>query len=95
MQKGGFNPTSLSKKASLNVTAVRDILKHEGTPNPRIDTFFKLCRALSVNPYNLFPAFRELFSHRLRRLLDKAEKLDERDQQLLEEKSQKDYKQVK
>jgi hypothetical protein len=90
MLKNGLNPTSLSKKARLNVTAVRDILQHNGTPNPRIDTFVKLCRALDVNPYNLLPALRELCSLRLRRLLDKAEQLDERDQQSGKENQQKE-----
>ena len=48
MEKAGFNPSSLSRKAELNATAVRDILNHTGSPNPRIDTFIKLCQALEI-----------------------------------------------
>jgi transcriptional regulator with XRE-family HTH domain len=62
MKQAGLNPTSLSRKAGLNVTAVRDILAHEGTPNPRIDTFIKLCRALGVSPEQLSPDFASLHS---------------------------------
>ena len=60
MRENGFNPTSLSKKAQLNATAVRDILEHDGTPNPRIDTFVKLCRALGVKPSQLSPDLEKL-----------------------------------
>jgi len=56
MRKNGFNPTSLSREAGLNATAIRDILEHPGTPNPRIDTFVKICHALQVNPSQLSPA---------------------------------------
>ena len=55
MDLNKLNPTSLSRKAGLNVTAVRDILKHDGTPNPRIDTFVKICAALGINPIQLSP----------------------------------------
>lgn len=63
MERKGLNPTSLSKKAGLNVTAVRDILAHDADPYPRIDTFTKLCRALEVRPHQLSPLFRDLYSH--------------------------------
>lgn len=78
MRKKGFNPTSLSRKAQLSATAVRDILEHEGVPNPRIDTFAKLCHALGVSTYHLSPDFEKLYSPRQRRLLDKIDKLDDR-----------------
>ena len=61
MVKKGLNPTSLSRKASLNMTAVRDILQHNGTPNPRIDTFIKLCDALGVLPCQLHPEVAKLY----------------------------------
>ena len=79
MIKKGFNPTSLSRKARLNVTAVRDILKHSGNPNPRIDTFAKLCHALGVSPYHLSPDFEKLYSARQRYLLDEISGLDKRE----------------
>ena len=78
MNREGFTPTSLSKKAQLNMTAVRDILEHEGTPNPRIDTFAKLCYALNVSPYHLSPDFEKTYTPRQRLLLDKLDKLDGR-----------------
>jgi CheY-like chemotaxis protein/DNA-binding Xre family transcriptional regulator len=55
-----FNPTSLAKKAGLSRTAVRDLLSHDGDPNPRIDTFIKLCKALKVAPHQLSPGLAEL-----------------------------------
>jgi transcriptional regulator with XRE-family HTH domain len=78
MRKRGFNPTSLARKAHLSATAVRDILEHEGTPNPRIDTFAKLCYALNVSPYHLSPDFEKTYTPRQRLLLDKLDKLDGR-----------------
>jgi hypothetical protein len=60
MRESGLNPTSLSRKAQLNATAVRDILEHPKTPNPRIDTFIKLCRALGVKPGQLSPDMEKL-----------------------------------
>ena len=64
MQRQGLNPTSLSKKARLSTTAVRDILEHDTTPYPRIDTFAKLCRALNVPPHQLSPLlFAGLYPH--------------------------------
>jgi transcriptional regulator with XRE-family HTH domain len=65
MRKKGFNPTSLSRRAQLNATAVRDILEHEKTPNPRIDTFIKLCRALEVSPSQLSPDIEKLAAYHL------------------------------
>ncbi|MFA6104957.1 MAG: helix-turn-helix transcriptional regulator [Victivallaceae bacterium] len=85
MLQAGLNPTSLSKKARLNVTAVRDILEHTGTPNPRIDTFAKLCQALGVSPHQLSPEFEKLYSPRQRNLLDEISDLDDRDRQLQRE----------
>jgi hypothetical protein len=74
MKRAGLNPTSLSRKAHLNVTAVRDILEHAGTPNPRIDTFINLCKALSVVPHQLSPDFADLDSQNsLSRTKDKCE----------------------
>ena len=81
MKRSGLNPTSLSRKAWLNITAVR-ILQHEGTPNPRIDTFTELCRALGVSPYHLSPNFADLYSPRQRDLLDEIDELDKKDRQL-------------
>lgn len=63
MERKGLNPTSLSKKAGLSSTAVRDILEHDSTPFPRIDTFAKLCRALEVSPHQLSPLFADLYTH--------------------------------
>lgn len=63
MERKGLNPTSLSKKAHLSTTAVRDILKHGSNPYPRIDTFVKLCRALDVSPHQLSPLFANLYPH--------------------------------
>ena len=63
MERKGLNPTSLSKKAGLNITAVRDILQHGSNPYPRIDTFTKLCRVLEVSPHQLSPLFRDLYPH--------------------------------
>ena len=77
-----FNPTSLARKARLNVTAVRDILQHVGDPNPRIDTFFKLCRALDVGPHQLSPDFATLYSPRQCGRLDEAYELDKKDRKL-------------
>jgi transcriptional regulator with XRE-family HTH domain len=85
MIRAGLNPTSLSRKALLNITAVRDILEHETNPNPRIDTFIKLCQALSVSPHQLAPEFSKLYSPRQRTLLDEISDLDEKDRQLQKE----------
>jgi hypothetical protein len=70
MNREGFTPTSLSKKAQLNMTAVRDILEHKKTPKPRIDTFFKLCLALGVTPRQLYPELEKLYPLGQRRRLD-------------------------
>ncbi len=61
MRERGLNPTSLSRKAQLNQTAVRDILKTEGSPNPTIGTFIKLCVALNVTPCQLSPDLEKLY----------------------------------
>jgi DNA-binding XRE family transcriptional regulator len=73
MKKAGLNPTSLAKKAGLSQTAVRDILDHVGDPNPRIDTFIKLCRALGLRPYHLSAQIERLYPPHLLRLLEEAE----------------------
>jgi len=85
MTKAGLNPTSLSRKARLNITAVRDILQHPGTPNPRIDTFIKLCQALGVGAHQLSSEFERLFSPRQRELLEEISELDEKDSRLQKE----------
>ncbi|MCE9507974.1 MAG: helix-turn-helix domain-containing protein [Alphaproteobacteria bacterium] len=85
MTKAGLNPTSLSRKARLNITAVRDILQHPGNPNPRIDTFIKLCEALGIGAHQLSPQFERLFSPRQRELLDGISELDEKDSQMRKE----------
>lgn len=82
MIKRGLNPTSLAKRARLNITAIRDILQHEGSPHPRIDTFIKLCLALDVKPHHLSPEIAKLYSSRQRRFLDEMEHLDERHDRL-------------
>ena len=82
MNRAGLNPTSLSREARLNITAVRDILEHDTTPKPRIDTFAKLCRALGVSPHHLSPDFSDLYSPRMRDLLDEVYELDEKERQL-------------
>ena len=93
MSKAGLNPTSLSRKARLNVTAVRDILEHSGTPNPRIDTFIKLCHALGIGPHQLSQDFANLYSSRQLEFLDDIDELNERNTQLnkdvIEEKDRK------
>jgi hypothetical protein len=85
MSKAGLNPTSLSRKAQLNVTAVRDILEHTGTPNPRIDTFIKLCRALGIGPHQLSQDFANLYLPRQLELLEDINDLNERNTQLSKE----------
>ena len=60
MRERGLNPTSLSRRAQLNATAVRDLLEHATMPNPRIDTFVKLCRALGIKPSQLSPEMEQL-----------------------------------
>ena len=84
MSRAGLNPTSLSRKAKLNVTAVRDILEHTGTPNPRIDTFIKLCQALNIGPHQLSQDFANLYSPRQLEMIEDAEERNERSQQLNE-----------
>lgn len=74
MGRAGLNPTSLSRKARLNVSAVRDIFRHRGTPHPRIDTFVKLCRALGIGPHQLSRDVANLYTPRQ---LEKLEKRDE------------------
>ena len=73
MRRAGLNPTSLSRKARLNVSAVRDIFRHAGTPHPRIDTFVKLCRALGVSPHQLSQDVANLYSPRQLEILEKNE----------------------
>ena len=93
MSRAGLNPTSLSRKAKLNVTAVRDILEHTGTPNPRIDTFIKLCHALGVGPHQLSQDFANLYSPRQLEILEDAAERDERsiqlDKDIIKEKGKK------
>src|SRR4051812_48581561 len=93
MRRGGLKPTTLSKKTRLKVTPARDILDHGGIPNPRIDTFVKLCRALGVAPHQLSPDFEKLYSPRQRELLADINDLDERDsflqKEIAKEKSKK------
>ncbi len=84
MRKKGLNPTSLSRKARLGTTVVRDIIEHRGTPNPRIDTFVKLCHALGVTPHRLSPEVEGLYSPQQRLLLEKMDKLDEKGPELRE-----------
>lgn len=52
MEKNGFNPRSLSLKAGLNATAVRDMLEHR-TRFPRYDTIEALAQALQITPSQL------------------------------------------
>lgn len=52
MQEQGENPTSLSRRAGLGVTAVRDILEGRSS-NPRLGTVKKLAQALNVKPDRL------------------------------------------
>ncbi len=52
MQAGGFNPRSLSLKAGLNPTAVRDMLEGR-TRFPRYDTVQALAEALGTTPAQL------------------------------------------
>lgn len=85
MSRAGLNPTSLSRKAKLNVTAVRDILEHTGMPNPRIDTFIKLCHALGIGPHQLSQDFANLFSQSQLEMLEDAEERNERNIQLSKE----------
>ncbi len=82
MIKAGFNPTSLAKRAGLNTTAIRDILKHPGTPNPRIDTFIKLCAALGLEPHQLSLDFANLYSARHLELLQSIDESSERNKKL-------------
>jgi hypothetical protein len=82
MSRAGLNPTSLSRKARLNVTAVRDILEHTGTPNPRIDTFIKLCHALGIGPHQLSQDFANLYPPRQLELLEDIDEMNERNTQL-------------
>jgi hypothetical protein len=93
MSRAGLNPTSLSRKAKLNVTAVRDILEHTGTPNPRIDTFIKLCQALGIGPHQLSQDFANLYSPRQLEILEDAEERNERnlhlDKENVKEKNKK------
>jgi hypothetical protein len=72
MLKEGLNPASLSRKAKLNITAVRDILQHEGSPNTGINTFTKLCQALGVAPHQLSPEFGKFYTSTQRRMLEEA-----------------------
>jgi len=74
MLREGLRPSSLSKKAGLNITAVRDILTHKGSPAPRISTFVSLCKALNVYPHQLHPGVAKLYTSRQRRCLDADKK---------------------
>ena len=69
MIRAGLNPTRLSRKARLNTTAVRDMLKHSGAPDPRVSTLAKLCHALGVPPHVLSPELSKLYSQSQRQLL--------------------------
>jgi len=55
MQARGLNPRSLSLKAGLNATAVRDMLEGR-TRFPRYDTVLSLSRALETTPSRLMGA---------------------------------------
>jgi transcriptional regulator with XRE-family HTH domain len=55
MLAAGLNPKSLSLRAGLNETFVRDILKGR-TRYPRTDTLAKLAAALGCSPADLLPA---------------------------------------
>lgn len=52
MESAGFNPRSLSLKAGLNATAVRDMLEGR-TKFPRYDTVMALAAALETTPAGL------------------------------------------
>jgi len=52
MDKNGYNPRSLSIKAGLNATAVRDILEGRAK-HPRYDTIKSLSDILNVTPDEL------------------------------------------
>ena len=80
MSRAGLNPTSLSRKARLNVSAVRDIFRHTGTPNPRIDTFVKLCRALGISPHHLSRDVASLYSARQLEMLEKGDGGEKREE---------------
>lgn len=56
MEAKGFSPRSLSLKAKLSQTAVRDVL--ERTENPGIGTLHKLAEALEIPAGDLFGAGR-------------------------------------
>jgi hypothetical protein len=85
MARAGLNPTSLSRKAGLNTTGVRDILKHKGAADPRMSTFIKLCVALEVAPHVLSPELLNLYPPGQRRLLAEAGNQDEKDHQVQDE----------
>ncbi len=55
MTEKGFNPRSLSLKAGLNATAVRDILEGRAK-SPRYHTIMALAAALDVPPHSLMDA---------------------------------------
>ncbi len=88
MRCKGFNPTSLARHALLNMTAIRDILEHEATPNPRIDTFVKLCRALGVSPDQLSPDFEKLYTTDQLQMLAIVWALERKDAELAKEGSE-------
>lgn len=59
----------LSKKAGLNETMIRDLLKR--TTNPGLDTVAKLCAALEIYPHDLVPEIRALYPPEALKLLNK------------------------
>ena len=78
MIRAGLNPTSLSRKAGLNQTAVRDILAHKGVADLRMSTFVKLCHALDIAPHMLSPALSKLYSPSQRKFLAEISNQDEK-----------------
>ena len=55
IEKKGTNPARLSQEAGLDISAVRKILDGSVKGTPKIDTLYKLSKALDIYPSELLP----------------------------------------
>ena len=84
MTARGLNPRSLSLKAGLNPTAVRDMLEGR-TKYPRYDTAQNLAEALGVTMLQLMGSIEAVKTGKSQRLKPKADDFDEASADLLTE----------
>lgn len=80
MKIRGIKAKTLSKKAGLHETYVRDALKRTEAPN--LVNIAKLCKALDIYPHDLVPEIREIYPPDAVELLEELSQIRERKREI-------------